>query len=166
MANQSRYAVTLNIGLRNNPWARFNQLQFVQMFARNFSPLFDTLENSIIEAAYFDNYASAGEHRANAIDSGKVTEATAVVRFDVTGFDAQAFKNAIKTLCAYFTQGAIAWQAHPTNGPRWADISGLDGPRAHEWGGAFDERYFEDGSCLIEHSDRWSVAIYQEETEQ
>lgn len=130
-----RHELTLNIGLENLSISPTIP-SLLDFFSRHAGALFDVRDFSLFKIAL--------------VNSGKVTEPTAIVVMDLDDLDLASVEAAIALLCRKLDQGAIAYLA--TSQENHEEASGLVGPRAETWGGKFNADYFDDGSEVFEEA--------------
>lgn len=130
-----RHELTLNIGLENLSIAPTTP-SLLDFFSRHAGALFDVRDFSLFKIAL--------------VNSGKVTEPTAIVVIDLDDFDRAEVEAALTLLCRKLNQGAIAYAASSQENDE--EAFGLIGPRVADWGGWFNARYFDDGSEVFEEA--------------
>ena len=140
-----RSEVILNIGLEDNPFgyyrAKCGDAAMVEHAAEKLAGLIDKDGLDVYPGAMI------GVSLFEPGGYSRVTEPTIVVSFDVEPTDHNQLRSWVEALCITLHQGAIAYRVDPREG--FEDAQGfLVGPRAAEWGGEFNEAYFEDGAGI------------------
>lgn len=132
-----RHELVLNIGEEGLPATFLWGSALIPTLKALFSA---HVEDSEIEVLYVDQHLSK-----------RVTEPTFIATINLDYFDREEIEAAIERLCVVTNQGCIAYRAQPQEGPEDApEQNGLIGPRAADWGGAFDAKYFEDAEVFQE----------------
>ena len=128
-----RFAITLNIGLGNNPLGNHSLDERIKAYAE------------AIATAFTRAHAPVRDHSNVLVSVAQSdTELTDCLAFDVQPWhgDIQSkVESAVKELCGKFNQGAIAVTWSDQSGTPGHTFAGVYGPKADTWG-AFDPDKF------------------------